>query len=256
VGPLLRHHLFEAVPATVLTSATLAAKGRFDYVRARLGIPDEDPAELAIGSPFAYERQALLYLPRDLPTPQEPGFLEAALARMVELCVITSGRAFLLFTSHRALRHAAAWLPSRLSHPLLVQGEASPPTLLETFRRRPGSVLAATSGFWEGVDVPGDALSLVVLEKLPFASPDDPLTAARARAVEEAGQDPFSAYQVPRAALALKQGFGRLIRHRNDRGVVAVLDHRILSRSYGQDFLASLPPVPRTSSLEQVRRWW
>ena len=257
VGELLRHHVFDPVPSTIMTSATLTARGSFEYLRQRLGLHHEaDARELAIGSPFDYDAQVLLYLPRDLPAPKEPGFLEAALVRMVELCRLTAGRAFLLFTSHRALRQAASWLPARLDHPTLIQGESTPPALLDAFRQKPGSVLLGTSSFWEGVDVPGDALSLVVIEKLPFAPPDDPLTAARARAVEEAGQDPFMTYHVPRAALAVRQGFGRLIRRRDDRGIVAILDHRIVTRGYGRAFLESLPKVPRTSSLEQARRWF
>ena len=162
----------------------------------------------------------------------------------------------MLFTSHRALRHAARELRARLAYPVLVQGEAPPPVLLDAFRAKVGSVLLATSSFWEGVDVPGEALSLVVLEKLPFAAPDDPLTAARVASLEERGEDPFQRYQLPRAALALKQGFGRLIRTRADRGIVAILDHRIVTRGYGKVLLDSLPRAGRTSALEQVRRWW
>jgi ATP-dependent DNA helicase DinG len=161
-----------------------------------------------------------------------------------------------LFTSHRALRHAAAVLRAALPYPVLVQGEAPKPALIEEFRAKPGAVLLATSSFWEGVDVPGPALSLVVIEKLPFAAPDDPITAARVARLEESGVDPFRSYQVPRAAIALKQGFGRLIRRRDDRGIVAIMDHRILTKGYGQLFLASLPRAARTSALEQVRRWW
>lgn len=255
VGDLFRRHVVEPVGAVVLTSATLTAGGRFDFVRARLGLHDL-AEELSVDSPFDYARQALLYLPRDLPSPQDPAFLDAALDRTVDLLTITSGRAFVLFTSHRSLRVAAERLRTRVPWPLLVQGDEARPALLERFRAVPGSVLLATSSFWEGIDVPGEALSLVVLEKLPFAAPDDPLTSARLALLEERGEDPFHAYQVPRAALALKQGFGRLIRRRDDRGIVAILDHRILTKSYGRTFLASLPPAARTSSLEQARRWW
>jgi ATP-dependent DNA helicase DinG len=256
VGPLIHERLIRDVEAAVFASATLTADGSFAYARERLGLDPDLVDELVVDSPFDFAHQALLYLPRDLPLPAEPGFAEAALARAAELCEITQGRAFLLFTSHRSLRHAESVMRGKLSHPLLVQGQAPRAQLLDTFRATPGSVLLATQSFWEGVDVPGEALSLVVIEKLPFAAPDDPLTAARAQRLTEAGVDAFAAYHTPRAAIALKQGFGRLIRRRDDRGIVAILDHRILSRGYGQVFLRSLPPAARTSALEQVKRWW
>ncbi len=256
VAPLLRQTVLGATESAVFTSATLTAGGTFEYARERLGLPPDDAEALAVDSPFDYARQAMLYLPRDLPAPNEPGFADAVIARVVELCTITSGRAFVLFTSHRALRVAAAALRPRLPFPVLVQGEGPRPALLEQFRSTTGAVLLATSSFWEGVDVPGDALSLVIIEKLPFSAPDDPITAARVERLTERGGDAFREYQVPRAAIALKQGFGRLIRRRDDRGIVAILDHRILTKSYGQLFLASLPPAARTSALEQVRRWW
>jgi ATP-dependent DNA helicase DinG len=256
VAPLLREAVLGQVESAVFTSATLTAGGEFVYARERLGLPEDDAEALAVDSPFDYGRQAMLYLPRDLPAPQEPGFAEAAIARTAELCAVTGGRAFVLYTSHRALRHAAATLRPRLPFPVLVQGEAPRAALLEQFRTTAGAVLLATSSFWEGVDVPGDALSLVIIEKLPFAAPDDPITAARVDRLSERGSDAFREYQVPRAAIALKQGFGRLIRRKDDRGIVAILDHRILSKGYGRLFLASLPPAARTSALEQVRRWW
>ncbi len=256
VAPMLREAVLGAVESVVFTSATLTAGGSFEYARERLGLPADDAEALGVDSPFDYSKQALLYLPRDLPAPHEPGFADAAVARTAELCTITSGRAFVLFTSHRALRHAAAALRPMLPFPVLVQGEAPRQALLEQFRGTAGAVLLATSSFWEGVDVPGDALSLVIIEKLPFAAPDDPITAARVGRLEERGADAFREYQVPRAAIALKQGFGRLIRRRDDRGIVAILDHRILTKAYGRLFLASLPPAGRTSALEQVRRWW
>lgn len=255
IAPLFSKHVVQAV-TSVLTSATLSVAGRFAFFRERLGLGQDLTQELSVDSPFDYARQALLYLPRDLPAPQEEAFADAAVARIIELVSLTKGRAFVLFTSHRALRHAADALRARLPYPLLVQGESSKAALLASFQQTIGSVLLATNSFWEGIDVPGEALSLVVLAKLPFATPDDPLTQARVARLEEQGHDPFADYQLPRAALALKQGFGRLIRRRDDRGIVAILDHRILTRSYGRVFLESLPPAPRTSSLEQVRRWW
>jgi ATP-dependent DNA helicase DinG len=256
VAPLLREHVIKGVATAVFASATLTAGGRFDYARERLGLPLEDADEVLVDSPFDYARQAMLYLPRDLPLPGDPGFGEAALRRVRELCAITAGRAFVLFTSHRALKSAAIALRQDFPYPVLVQGEAPRPILVERFRSTPNAVLLATSSFWEGVDVPGDALSLVIIEKLPFAAPDDPITAARTGRLEEAGLDAFGAYQLPRAAIALKQGFGRLIRRKDDRGIVAILDHRIVTRAYGATFLASLPRAARTSALEQVRRWW
>ncbi len=252
VAPILHRHL----PRTAIyTSATLTAAGTFDFIRERLGLED-DTTELSVVSPFDYPRNALLYLPRDLPLPDHPGFPDAAVARMAELVELTGGRALLLFTSWRALRHAAAVLRPRLPYPVLVQGESPRGALLDSFRRDIGSVLLATNSFREGVDVPGEALSLVVIDRLPFQPPDDPLAAARAARLEERGEDPFLRQHVPRAAIALKQAFGRLIRRHDDRGIVAILDARILKRSYGNDLLSTLPPAARTSSLEQARRFW
>ena len=256
VSDILRDRVIGAVPAAVFTSATLTSGRRFTYVRERLGLTPDACDELHLDSPFDYGRQAMLYVPRDLPPPADPGFTATACARVADLCSLSGGRAFFLVTSHRALREAAALLPALLPFPLLVQGQAPPPVLLERFKSGP-SVLLATGTFWAGVDVPGPALSLVVMDKLPFASPGDPLTAARAEALEGAGRDAFAELSVPHAALAFRQGFGRLIRRRDDRGIVAVLDGRIVQKRYGQAFLTSLPPdLPRTSALEVLRRWW
>jgi ATP-dependent DNA helicase DinG len=253
VAELVRRHVLYAGPTAILTSATLTAAGRFDYARSRLGFDDAD--ELMVASPFDYARQAMLYVPRDLP-PVGAGFSAEAAARTRELLALTAGRAFLLFTSHRALREAAARL-AQLPFPRLVQGDAPRAALVDRFRATPGAVLLGTSSFWEGVDVPGDALSLVVIDKLPFAPHTDPLIAARMQSCADAGGDPFAQIQLPGAAIALKQGFGRLIRRRDDRGIVAILDGRVVSRGYGRTFLASLPAgLPRSSSIEQVRRWW
>lgn len=256
VSAYLRQHLLAHTPAVALTSATLRAGGSFGYVRQRLGLDEELAGELEVASPFDYARQAMLYLPRDLPDPRDPGFIEAACARITALCAITGGRAFALFTSHRALREAARRLAG-LPHELLVQGDMPRASLIDRFRARPGAVLLGTGTFWEGVDVPGDALSLVIVDKLPFAPHTDPLVRARMQRIEAAHGAAFESYQLPQAALALKQGFGRLIRRGDDRGIVAVLDHRIVTRRYGRVFLDTLPgEVPRTSALEQVRRWW
>lgn len=255
VADLVRRHIVNAGPTAVFTSATLTAAGEFRYQRARLGLDVDRVDELRVLSPFDYERQAMLYVPRDLP-PVAEGFSAAAAERTRELLAITGGRAFLLFTSHRALREAAARLAS-LPYPRLVQGDAPRATLVDRFRATPHAVLLGTGSFWEGVDVPGDALSLVVIDKLPFAPHTDPLLAARMQACAEAGVDPFGAIQLPSAAIALKQGFGRLIRRRDDRGIVAILDGRIVTRGYGRVFLDTLPAgLRRTSALDQVRRWW
>ncbi|HTL33355.1 MAG TPA: ATP-dependent DNA helicase [Kofleriaceae bacterium] len=254
VGELVRRHIVTSGPTPIFTSATLTAAGDFGYQRARLGLDEAD--ELLVPSPFDYSTQAMLYVPRDLPVPADDGFGAAAAQRTLELLEITNGRAFLLFTSHRALGEAAKRLKAA-PYPRFVQGDAPRATLIERFRSTPGAVLLGTASFWEGVDVPGDALSLVVIDKLPFAPHTDPLVAARMQLSAEANRDPFQTIQLPAAAIALKQGFGRLIRRRDDRGIVAILDTRIVTRTYGRVFLDTLPGgLPRTSAIEQVRRWW
>jgi ATP-dependent DNA helicase DinG len=255
VGPILSEALHATVEGAVFTSATLMAAGTFSYFLERVGL--SGPAVDAVGlpSPFDFPRQAMLYVPRDLPDPRADGFALAVAERARELCAITEGRAFLLFTSYRNLEAVAARLVD-LPYPVLVQGDRPAAALLDQFRATPGAVLLATGSFWEGVDVVGEALSLVVIDKLPFSPPDDPLVAARSRLIEERGGDAFSTYHVPRAALALKQGFGRLIRHRDDRGIVAILDGRLLGRPYGRAFLATLPDCARTSDLAEAAAWW
>ena len=212
-----------------------------------------DAAEAVFSSPFRFEQQALLYLACDLPDPGSDSFAAAAAARLAELCALSRGRALLLHTSFRNLRVTEAHFRRAGAFPLLVQGERPRHVLLRELREKVGSVLLATQSFWEGVDVPGEALSLVAMDKLPFAVPDDPLTAARITSIREEGGDPFASYQLPGAGLALKQGFGRLIRTRRDRGVVAILDGRIARRHYGATLLEALPRAcPRTESLEEV----
>lgn len=256
VGPRLADAFGTHPGAAIFTSATLTVTGSFDYVRQRLGLGDT-AAEAVYPSPFRYERQALLYVAVDLPEPTDDRFPAAAAERAAELCRITEGRALLLFTSFRNLRHVAERLRQVLPYPLLVQGERPRHVLLAALRDQVGSVLLATQSFWEGVDVPGEALSLVVIDRLPFGVPDDPLTAARISRLRDEGGDPFGAYQLPRAALALKQGFGRLIRTSSDAGIVALLDGRIARRTYGRTLLESLPGnCPRTESMADVASFW
>ena len=251
VSRLLREVLWDRLQGSVLTSATLAVDGSFEYVRGRLGL--DRAYEMQLPSEFDYGRQTILYLPRRMPDPRAADFTSAAAAQIVEILTRTSGRAFVLFTSYANLhgvhdRVAAAGL----GFPLLVQGSAPRSVLLRDFRHTPHAVLLGTSSFWQGVDVVGDALSCVIIDKLPFASPGDPITAARIEAITARGDDPFTEYQVPLAILALEQGLGRLIRHRTDRGALAILDPRIRTKGYGRRFLASLPPAPVTHDLAEI----
>jgi ATP-dependent DNA helicase DinG len=254
VSEELVERLYRRLDTAVFTSATLAAQGSFAYFRAQMGLAGFDVLEARLPGPFDYRRQAALAVPEGMPEPAAPGFPAAAAAAVRELCAVTGGRAFVLCTSLRMMR-ALRDLCSGLPYRLLLQGERPKHLLLEDFRAEP-SVLFATQSFWEGVDVPGEALSLVVIDKLPFAPPGDPVVAARLRAVEARGGDAFAELSVPQAALALRQGFGRLIRTRTDRGIVAVLDPRLLTRGYGRAFLDTLPPVPLCRSVEEARRWW
>jgi len=239
------------LPSTwIMTSATLAVDGSFEHFTRRLGL--ESPATEMIESPFDYRSQARLWLPEDLPEPGDPAHTGALLERVQPLLAASNGRAFLLFTSHRALGRAAAWLRARSEFRLLIQADAPRDVLLEEFRARPGSLLLGAASFWEGVDVRGAALSVVVIDKLPFASPDDPVLAATIRAVREAGGNPFAELQIPAAVLALKQGAGRLIRHAGDRGVLVLGDPRLTTRGYGRIFLDSLPPMPRCATAAEA----
>jgi ATP-dependent DNA helicase DinG len=254
VSRTVRDVLFERMRTVVLTSATLAVEGSFEYVKRRLGIKQAD--EVRVQSEFDFARQALLYLPRRVPPPKAPAFAEAAAREITEILKRSRGRAFVLFTSYAVLRAVQQVVEMTLPYPILVQGTAPRTDLIERFRTTPGAVLLATSSFWQGVDVVGEALSCVIIDKLPFASPGDPVTAARIDAIKAAGGDAFADYQVPLAILALQQGLGRLIRHRADRGVLAVLDPRLRTMGYGRRFLASLPPAPVTHDLEAVGRFF
>ena len=205
---------------------------------------------------FDYASQALLYLPRRMPPPKSPGFAAAVAVEAIDILRRTRGRAFVLFTSYAVLRAVQRELEVTLPYPVLVQGQAPRSALLQMFRSTPNAVLLATSSFWQGVDVVGEALSCVIIDKLPFASPGDPVTAARIDTINAKGGDAFGDYQVPLAILALQQGLGRLIRHRSDRGVLAMLDPRLRTTGYGRRFLSALPPAPVTHDLDAISRFF
>ena len=254
VSRIVQESLFQRMRATVLTSATLAVDGSFEYVRGRLGI--RSASELRVESEFDYTRQAILYLPRRLPPPRDPRFAERAAREVIEILKRTKGRAFVLFTSYSVLRTVHQFVEMSLPYPVFVQGTLPRSALIESFCRTPNSVLLATSSFWQGVDVVGEALSCVIIDKLPFASPSDPITAARIEAINARGGDAFAEYQVPLAILTLQQGLGRLIRHRDDRGVLAVLDPRLRTMGYGRRFLDSLPPAPVTGDIGDIDQFF
>ena len=257
VSTIIRQLLLERMQATVLTSATLTVDGSFEYLRTRLGIDSaQRPVMKRLPSEFDYTRQTILYLPRRMPDPRSPRFAAAVAREALDILRRTQGRAFVLFTSYHALRSVRDLVEPALDFPLFVQGTAPRSTLLEQFRSTPHAVLFATSSFWQGVDVMGEALSCVIVDKLPFASPGDPITAARMEAVQLRGGNPFSDYQVPLAIVALQQGLGRLIRHRQDRGVLAVLDPRLKTMAYGRRFLDSLPPAPVTHDLNDIEEFF
>ena len=251
VSEIVRDVLLQRNQGTVLTSATLTVDGSFDYIRNRLGL--DDAFEVRLRSEFDFRRQTILYLPKKLPDPRNERFTWAIAKELKQLLTVTRGRAFVLFTSYANLHSVHEQLATTISLPLLVQGSAPRTVLLREFRATPHAVLLATSSFWQGIDVAGDTLSCVVIDKLPFASPRDPITAARIEAIETLGGNPFADYQVPLAILTLLQGLGRLIRHRLDRGVLALLDPRVRTKGYGKRFLASLPPSPVTDELADVK---
>jgi ATP-dependent DNA helicase DinG len=292
IAELFRARLFDVVPSVVLTSATLSTPeskkaepgagapddradasdpaepsqpprptttGPFRFQRQRLGLYDGLYAvdELRVPSPFRVEERALLYLPKDLPLPDEPAFAAAAAGRCAELIAACDGGAFVLTTSLRSMHGLFQSLGERVKgRPLLLQGQAPKAALIERFRLEGNAVLVATLSFWQGVDVPGAALRLVVLEKAPFPVPSDPIVAARALALEQAGESPFARLFLPLAQLTLKQGFGRLIRSESDYGVVALLDGRVHARGYGRRLLEGLPPARRVTELEHVNAFW
>jgi ATP-dependent DNA helicase DinG len=251
VAGTFKGHMARHPAAWIFTSATLSVGERFDHYVARMGLGE--PRTLRVESPFDYRRNALLYVPSALPAPSSPQYLERYLEVALQVLRSSRGRAFLLFTSHRALREAAEYLASRVNHTLLVQGQASQNRLLQQFREAGDAVLLGTQSFWEGVDVRGEALSCVFIDRLPFASPGDPVNKARIDALERQNGNPFVHYQLPQAVITLRQGVGRLIRDAEDRGVLVIGDNRIVSRGYGRVFINSLPPIPLTRHLEDVQ---
>jgi ATP-dependent DNA helicase DinG len=254
VGQILRECLWSKLETSVLTSATLAVGGGFDYIRQRLGL--DHARELIVASHFDYESQAILYVPPDLPDPRTPQFAAEAAGVIRRLLEITRGRAFVLFTSYAQMNDIYERLLGQLDFPLLKQGDAPKSALLEEFRLTPHAVLFGTSSFWQGVDVQGEQLSCVIIDRLPFAVPSDPVVAARVKAIDAGGGNAFFEYQVPSAVITLKQGFGRLIRSLHDRGLLALLDNRILKKQYGRVFVESLPPYGRTTDLKKVEEFF
>jgi len=254
VGQILRECLWSKLETSVLTSATLAVGGGFDYIRQRLGL--DHARELIVASHFDYESQAILFVPPDLPDPRTPEFVGKAVTVIRQLLEITRGRAFVLFTSYKQMNEVYERLLGLLDYPMLKQGDAPKSALLEQFRLTPNAVLFGTSSFWQGVDVQGEQLSCVIIDRLPFAVPSDPVVAARVKAIDSGGGNAFFQYQVPSAVITLKQGFGRLIRSLHDRGLLALLDNRILKKQYGRVFVESLPPYSRTTDLKKVEQFF
>jgi len=254
VSQILRERLFEQFDTVVLTSATLTVGDRFDYIKQRLGL--DHVKERTLPPEFHYGEQALLYLPQRMPDVRDGGFQAKAADEILRLLELSEGRAFCLFTSYTQMRDLHERVNARCEFPLLLQGTAPRSVLLERFKTTPNAVLFATASFWQGVDVPGEQLSCVIVDRLPFAVPSDPVVAARVNALIEEGRNAFAEYQVPQAVLSLKQGFGRLIRSKADRGVLSILDNRIQRMAYGKIFIESLPKYAKTQELRDVERFF
>ena len=251
---ILAERFFDKVDTAILTSATLAVSGTFEFAKQRLGLPYA--RTLVVPGHFDYANQALLYVPQHTPDPRDQAFTKMAGDEIIKLLELSRGRAFVLFTSYQQMRLVYDRVSLEVEFPTLMQGTGPRTALLEEFRETPGSVLFATASFWQGVDVPGDQLSCVIIDKLPFAVPSDPVVEARLRRIREAGGNPFYDYQIPQAAIALKQGFGRLIRSRSDRGVLVLLDNRITKQRYGQIFFDSLPDYGFTTKIGDVEKFF
>ena len=254
VSDLLNKKLFDKVETCVLTSATLSSNGSFNFIRDRLGLDRSKTDTLVAASAFDYEKQALIYLPKGMPDPRSPEYTQLAAGEIIRLMQLTRGHAFVLCTSNSSMNALFQLVSSRIGFPCFIQGSMSKTGLLDRFRSTPNAVLFATSSFWQGVDVRGEQLSCVIIDKLPFAVPSDPIVAARTKFIDESGGRSFSDYSVPQAVITLKQGIGRLIRSKTDRGVIAILDSRLRTKSYGRDFLNSLPKAKVTSEISDVEQ--
>lgn len=252
ISEQLQECLYDQVRSVIFASATLTTGGTFDYFANRLGLP-QDAATLALETPFDYSGRTLLYIPPNhFPEPAQKNFAQELHAMLYEIVKASQGRALLLFTSISAMQNAYSFLRDKLEMPMLLQGTAPKSSLLETFQQQTNSVLLAVASFWEGVDVPGEALSCVAIDKLPFEVPSDPVIMARINKIKDEGGNPFFDFQVPRAILALRQGLGRLMRTAKDRGLLAIMDVRLFTKGYGRNFLKSLPPSPISRSLDDV----
>jgi ATP-dependent DNA helicase DinG len=253
VSMLLQERLFDKVETCVMTSATLSTNGSFNFIRDRLGLKAAQTSTLIAPSSFDYESQAILYLPKGMPDPRAPEFARQAANEIVKVIEVTRGHAFVLCTSNQSMAALYELVSSRTNFPCFLQGTMSKAGILEKFRETPNAVLFATSSFWQGVDVQGEQLSCVIIDKLPFAVPTDPIVAARAKFIDDNGGRSFFDYSVPQATIALKQGIGRLIRSRTDHGVIAILDPRLRTKGYAREFLNSLPRMRITGQLDDVR---
>lgn len=252
VSELLKDKLFDKVETVVMTSATLSSNGKFDFIKDRLGLESGKVETLLAPSAFDYQKQAIIYLPKGMPEPRAPEFTQFAASEIVKIINVTKGHAFVLCTSNYSMNALFELVSMRVNFPCFVQGSMSKAGILEQFRQTPNAVLFATSSFWQGVDVQGEQLSCVIIDKLPFAVPSDPIVAARTRFIDDNGGKSFFEYSVPNAIITLKQGIGRLIRSKTDKGVIAILDSRLRTKGYGKDFLNSLPKCKITGEIKDV----